>query len=144
MALTLPQKASLLAALNPFRLLEPNALHVLSFSAQEKAVDDGTRLFAAGDKSDGGLVVVDGEVRMVSASGSETLGPGTLIGVSALVSETLRPATATAVGKTRLLLVPRALMQQVLEAHPQSALQLRAHVAETVARTRGLLTGLEP
>lgn len=139
MPLRLDQKTRLIAAVPLFQALEPQAVHVLAFSAQEKSIGKGETLFARGDASDGGCIVVSGLLRLDPARGKEALrdfGAGTLIGETALVSETKRPATATALEAVTLLLLPRELMHHLFEAHPASAAQVRAIVARRLGETR--------
>lgn len=145
MAMRLDQKMRLLSALPLFQAMEPEAVHVLAFSVRERALPAGEILFRKGEASDGGYLVVAGAIDLDPASGAldrRRCGPGTLIGEVALVSATERPATAVAAEETRLLAIPRALMLQVLEAHPDSAARLRAHVAGRLGETRDGLRSL--
>jgi CRP-like cAMP-binding protein len=142
MALRLDQKTRLLAALPVFRVLEPEAVHVLAFSAKERKLAAGEQLFRIGDASDGGFVLVSGRVLLRAGSTEKMIEPGMLIGEAALISETTRPATALVEEAGSALELPRALVLQVLEAHPQSALRLRQHVKESIAATRNALRGI--
>jgi len=133
----LDQKHALLDALPLFGLLEPQARHVLAFSASERALRAGEVLFRRGDRADGGFVILSGRLALNASGegvdGAEIHGPGTLIGEAALLAETNRPGTALAVEPTRVLVLSRALMHRVLEEHPESAGALRRHVAARVA-----------
>lgn len=140
----LDQKAALMSALPLFQTLEPQALHVLAFSAQLRTLAPGDRLFGKGDGSDGGFIVVSGRIALnpdgVTAIGAEQAGAGTLIGEAALVSETARPATAIALEPTVVLQVRRDLIRQVLESHPDSAVKLHAHIAARLAEMQARLS----
>ena len=133
----LDQKIALFDALPTLALLEPQAKHVLAFSAEERALKAGDRLFSRGAKSEGGYLVLSGRIAVNATDqgveGAGMFGPGTLIGEAALVAETQCPASALAVEPSRLLVLTRALMHRVLEAHPASAGALRRHVAARVA-----------
>jgi len=133
----LDQKIALFDALPTLSLLEPQAKHVLAFSAEEKALRAGDRLFSRGAKTDGGYLVLSGRIAVNAAGegveGAEIVGPGALIGEAALLAETHSPASALAVEPSRLLVLTRALMHRVLEAHPASATALRHHAAARVA-----------
>lgn len=138
MALRLDQKARLLNALPLFQAMEPQAVHVLAFSAREMAIAAGETLFAAGSASDGGYIIASGRIRV----GDETFGPGTLIGATALISETQRPAAALALEPSVLVVLPRETILQVLEAHPGSAAALKRRIAADVAEMHGALKAL--
>lgn len=142
----LDQKTALLSAVLPFRVMEPQAVHVVAFSAQERRLQAGEQLFARGEASDGGYVIVSGRIALnpdgVTPMGAETYEAGSLIGETALISETSRPATAIALEPSLVLAVSRQVMRQVLEAHPESAARLHVHVAAEVARQHGALAAL--
>lgn len=138
MAMRLDQKARLLNALPLFQAMEPQAVHVLAFSAGEQSIAAGETIFTEGALSDGGFVIASGRIRL----GDETLGPGTLVGAAALISETERPATALALEPAVLVLLPRVLVLQVLEAHPGSAASLRRLIAAEVTAVQTSLKAL--
>lgn len=138
MALRLDQKARLLNALPLFQAMEPQAVHVLAFSAREMSAAAGETLFSMGEASDGGYLIASGRIRL----GDETFGPGTLLGAAALISETERPASALALEPSVLLVLPRILVLQVLEAHPGSAASLRRMIAAEVAEVQKSLKAL--
>lgn len=142
----LDQKTALLSALPTFRVLEPQAVHVIAFSAQERRLQAGEQLFARGDASDDGYVIASGRIALnpdgVTPMGAQTYEAGSLIGEAALISETVRPATAIALEPCVLLAVPRQIMRQVLEAHPESAARLHAHAAERLAQQHVALRNL--
>lgn len=145
MALRIDQKTRLLAALPVFQALEPEAVHVLSFSVRERRLAAGDTLFSRGAPSDGGFVVASGRIALDpsdSHAGIREFGPGALIGEVALVSETERPATAAAMEPSVVLVLPRQLIHQVLEAHPESAGRLRAYIAARLADTREAIRSL--
>lgn len=135
----LDEKIALMDALPLLGLLEPQARHVLAFSAEERSLRAGDVLFERGARADGGFLVLSGRIALNAAGagieGAQMIGPGLLIGEAALIAETTRPGTALAVEPTRLLVLPRSLMHKVLEAHPDSAAALRRHMAAKVAAT---------
>ena len=141
----LDHKISALSELPVFQALQPEAVHVLAFSAQDRSLKAGEELFRKGETSDGGFLVLSGRLS-VDTTGigmpGEELGPGTLIGEAALVTETIRPATVLALEPTTVLVLPRALMRRVLEAHPGSAEALRHHVSGVIAEAEANLRGL--
>lgn len=134
----LDQKIRALSEQPLFRVLQPEAVHVLAFSAQERSLKAGDELFRKGETSDGGFFVLSGRLAVDVAGlglADEELGPGALIGEAALITETIRPATILALEPSRLLVLSRALMHRVLDAHPGSADALRRHVGGLLAET---------
>ena len=145
MALRLDQKTRLMTALPFFAAMESAAVHILAFSARERAVPAGSVLFRAGEASSGGLIVASGTIRLETPGtlvAPASYGAGTLIGEAALVSETVRPATATATEASVVLDIPRALMVQVLEQHPDSASRLHDYAAARLATTRAAIASV--
>lgn len=134
----LDEKIALLAAQPLLGVLEPQALHVIAFSASERSLRAGEELFRAGETSEGGFLILSGRVR----AGDEDFSAGALIGKAALLAETTHPATVLALEPTVLLAMPRALMLRVLEAHPASTVALNRHVAGEVAGTHRDLKAL--
>jgi CRP-like cAMP-binding protein len=126
----------MLRALPLFASVDQEALRLLAFSATRKQLRPGDILFRRGDPTDGGLLVVSGEVVLdrtdSGAPSPHVFGPGALIGQRALFAAVERPATALARGPTVVLLFTRDLMHKVLDAHPETAALLhRALMAES-------------
>ncbi len=123
-----------------FRKVEPEALRLLAFSATRRQLRAGDILFRRGDISDGGFLVLDGEIVLDphddGAPSPYVFRSGTLIGQSALFAPLERPATAIARDNSSLLVFSRELMARVLEAHPQSAVALRDALAEDARKLR--------
>ena len=114
-----------------FKLMEPEALRLIAFSAETKLLRSGDVLFKEGDISDGGYLVVSGAL---TASGNPhgNIGAGSLIGEMALISDGPRPVTLTASEPTTVLRITRVLFRRVLEEFPQSAARLRDMIAGRV------------
>lgn len=133
-----------LKALPLFRKVESEALRLLAFSATRRQLRAGDILFRRGDISDGGFLVLDGEIVLDPAdAGAPTphlFRAGTLIGQSALFAPIERPATAIAREASSVLVFSRDLVARVLEAHPLSAVALRDSLAEE-ARKLGAAVG---
>lgn len=142
----LDEKIALFAALPTLALLEPQARHVLAFSAEEKGLRAGDVLFSKDAEADGGYLILSGRLAVnangAGIEGARVYGSGALVGEAALFAQTRRPGTALALEPTRLMVLPRALMHRVLEAHPGSAGAVRRHVAAQVAALEFELRGL--
>lgn len=145
-ALRLDEKAALLRALPAFALFEPEAIHVLAFSATPRRLAAGDLLFRIGEASVGGFLIAEGRIALNvhgdTALGGEELSTGALVGEAALIAETTWRATAIALEPSVALVLPRAVVHDVLEAHPGSAARLRAHVADRLAGIRETLASL--
>lgn len=127
-----------LKAIPLFRKVESEALRLLAFSATRRQLRAGDVLFRKGEVSDGGYLLLEGEVVLDSgddgAPSAHVFRSGTLIGQTALFAPIERAATAIAREPTSLLVFPRQLMARVLEEHPRSAVVLRNAVAEDARR----------
>ena len=132
-----------LTSLPAFRDLDGEAVRLIVFSAETRILRAGDVLFRAGDKTDGGFVVLSGAIALTVARGDETLvRPPALLGERALVAETLQPATATAREPTSVLKVSRELYRRVLAKYPDSAARVRAGAAARLFATRNELEDL--
>lgn len=123
-----------LKALPLFKRVEAEALRVLVFSATRRQVRAGEVLFRRGDSSDGGFLVLEGEVVLDAADdgspSKHVFGSGALIGQAALFSAVERPATAIVKTPGSMLVFPRDLILRVIDSYPQSAVAMRESLAE--------------
>ena len=142
----LDQKIVALNAQDLLRVLEPEALHVLAFSALPRRLNAGEELFRQGETADGGYVVVAGRLSVsltgVAIETDDQLGPGGLVGQAALFAPITRPQTVIALEPSDLLFIPQSLMRRVLEEHPVSARRLQTHIAEALGVVRAQLGAL--
>jgi CRP-like cAMP-binding protein len=123
-------------------LLERDALRLIAFSAETRRLRPSEILFREGERSDGGYVVLEGEIA-ATREGSDSLalaGPGALIGRLALFVRTKRPASAVARERSRLIRISPTLMRRVLEEFPAAASAMREAVADDLDELAG---GLE-
>ncbi|MCA0400870.1 MAG: Crp/Fnr family transcriptional regulator [Proteobacteria bacterium] len=132
-----------LKALPLFQRVEVEALRLIAFSANRRQLRAGDMLFRRGELSDGGFLVLAGEIVLDcsddGAPSPHLFGPGALIGQNALFSAVERAATALARDNAMVLVLSRDLVQRVLEAHPASAQALRDYLA---AEARSLASRL--
>lgn len=123
----------LLRALPLFSGISPEALRLLAFSATARNFRAGDTLFRRGEAADGAYLIISGEVVLDRADdgapSNHVFGPGTLLGQLALFTAVERPATGITRGAVSVLVISRDLMLKVLDAHPESAAQLRATLA---------------
>ncbi|MBH0237799.1 cyclic nucleotide-binding domain-containing protein [Methylobrevis albus] len=120
-------------------------LRLIAFSADNRRLDDGARLFSRGERAEAAYVVASGAVALTVTEfdGSERLvarcGRGTLIDERALVVDAERVADAHAVGDTEIIQIRRTLFRRILEEYPDVAERLIVHFS---ARLQGLSDAL--
>lgn len=122
-------------------LLERDALRLLAFSAETRRLRTNEVLFKEGERSDGGYVVLEGELGVVRKD-SETValaGPGSVVGQIALFVRLHRPSSAVARRETAVLRVSPTLMRRVLEEFPAAAESVRDAVADDLDDLTGQL-----
>ncbi|MEA2509977.1 MAG: family transcriptional regulator, cyclic receptor protein [Actinomycetota bacterium] len=116
--------ASHLGATRLFGELDPGALSSLAERAIERSYKKGQLLVYQGDTGDSVFVVVEGLVKVMvtSEEGEEmvlvTLRPGDTFGELSLVDGGPRSASAEAVEPTRVLIITRSVLLELLEKHP--------------------------
>ncbi len=117
--------------------LDEDALRLVAFSAEARALPSGHFLFHRGDPSDGAVLVVSGALALDAeredARAIRRVGPGALLDESALLAPGFRTDTATATGTTTTVAIPRSVMMRVLEAYPSNAVALRRYWAERLS-----------
>ncbi len=129
-------------ARNPtLRELESEALRLIAFSAETRILRAGDILFRRGDASDGGYVIRSGTIVLERDEGPPAIvAAPALLGDMALITETRRPATALAREPSSVLKISRTLFHRVLVEYPNSAMRVRAALAD---RLRVLARELE-
>ena len=125
-----------------FRLLSPHERAALARRGRERVFSaDGGRdasIFTEGKPCDGLWVVLEGRVKVfrLSARGRaqvlHTEGPGTTLGEVPLFDRGGYVASASAVGRARLLWLPRAEVEALCRRRPEVALAIIATMARRV------------
>src|SRR5918997_7072540 len=126
-----------------FGVLEMDAIRLIAFAAETRALKAGEVLFRKGERADGGYVVVRGTVALdAREDGSPApfvAEPGALIGQTALFLRGIRPATATAREASSVMRISPTLVRRVLEEYPRAAGILhQALVRDLVSLSSGL------
>lgn len=132
-------ETALMRALPIFAGVEPEALRILTFSTVSKTLRPGDVLFKKGEYSDGGYLVLDGEIEIDPTleeidNPPALFGKGALIGQLGLFIRLQRPGTAKAKLKTTTSFISRELMHKILISHPESAARICKNVAKDMAR----------
>jgi CRP-like cAMP-binding protein len=135
--MSLSDDIALLSGAPLLSLLDPEALRLLAFASDRRALEPGEVLFRRGETADGGYVVAAGALALDAGRGEPpfSAGPGTLIGRTALFVPARRPATATALAPSGVLHVSQSLMGRMLREFPDAALRLREALADDLATT---------
>jgi CRP-like cAMP-binding protein len=136
--MTLERDIDVLKQIPFFAEFPTEPLKLLAFGSDSHDLPDKTTLFKAGERADGGYVVMNGRVDLVAdvVAGRgvvASLPPGTLIGEIALIVETSRPADAVTVGRTRVLYIRRPLLRRILDEYPDTARMVYRQFADRVA-----------
>ncbi|MBX3524983.1 MAG: cyclic nucleotide-binding domain-containing protein [Rhodoblastus sp.] len=130
-----------------FRLLEPDALRLLAFSAETKLLRAGDVLCAAPARLEGGYLVLKGSLAIFDTR--DALGepskvvysPG-LVGELAMIAETEAAGSIISREPTTLLRISRAVFHRVLSEYPRSADAVRRMVSERLSSLSSQLTPL--
>ncbi|HEX8167566.1 MAG TPA: Crp/Fnr family transcriptional regulator [Beijerinckiaceae bacterium] len=141
--MTLENDIATLARAPLFHLMDHEALRLLAFAGEHRALKSGDVLFRKSDKADGGFVVVKGAIAVDGGSGGEPFvaEPGALIGQTALFSRGgERPATATARVPSAVLRISPTLMRRVLQEFPAAAEAIHGALSTELSTLSG---GLE-
>jgi len=108
---------------------------LLPSDARLTAVPAGELIFAQGDRGDKMYVIAEGEVRiLIDGKLVEVIGAGAILGEMALLDS--EPRSATAITKTRCVLVPldeRSFTDLVMR-RPEFALQVMRVLAHRLRR----------
>jgi CRP-like cAMP-binding protein len=135
---------SKIARIPLFASLEPEALRLIAMTAEILEISPGAVIFARGERSDGGCLVLSGTVGLFVSDYDVdpvvVVEAGSLIGELALFTATDRPATAKALDSVRIAKITRGAFKRVLQEHPSSSAQLRAVLAQ---RLTGFIDDLQ-
>lgn len=115
-----------------FDLVERDALRLMAFAADTRRLRANEFLFREGERSDGGYVVVSGEL-VTSKAGSDAItvaGRGALIGRTALFLRVKRPVSAMARERSEVLRISPTMMKRMLEEFPGAAASIREALAD--------------
>jgi CRP/FNR family cyclic AMP-dependent transcriptional regulator len=118
----------------------PQDLQALAAASRLRTYRRGQVVFTAGDKGDSVIVVVSGRVKVVvrSADGGEltltVILPGGVLGELVVADGGNRSADAQTMDETRLLLIPREMVQDISGRVPSVALALTRSVTASLRR----------
>jgi CRP-like cAMP-binding protein len=132
-----------LAGLSLFDGVPVDVLDELVVASRERALAPGQTLVREGDAGDELMLVLDGSATV--ALGGVTvgaIGPGDCVGEMALLDHAPRSATVTSTAPLRVLVVPAARVQNVLEAYPVVANRLVTVLSSRLRQSQAEWAGL--
>lgn len=131
-----------------FSALSDEESAALRASMTQVKVSKGHTLFKEGDEGDRLYVVIEGKLKLGTASidGRENLlsilGPGEMFGELSLFDPEPRTATATAVTDAKLLALAHDQVIGLVTAHPQTSLELLRRLAQRLRKSNEILADL--
>ena len=113
-------------------------LRLLAFGGENIKHKADNVLFRIGEPTEGGLVILSGQVSLAlhgqPSEDGERYKVGSLIGQRALLTPTKRRHTATAVSQTEVMLIRRSLFMRMLSEYPDLAARLHAQLSAELNR----------
>lgn len=128
--------AALLAAVQLFAGVSPEAIAALAERSVWHCVDEGEMLFTAGQRLSGLFVLASGRLQLDStrgrSRGSEAVMPGRTVCEECVFADQAVQARATAASGCELLEIPRWVLASHLEQDPAMALMMLASLSARV------------
>lgn len=137
---------AILAAAPLFRFFGHDALRLITFASERRALATDEVLFRPGDPADCAFVVMAGTLRLrPRAGGAEavTAGPSALIGQIALFTGGERPCEARAAEPADVMRVTPILVRRLMAEFPAAAAAIHDALAEDLAGLSADLARLE-
>ena len=110
-----------MAGTRPFDMLPREAVQLIAFSCDKRALKAGETLFSAGDPADCAYFVLMGGLTLSVDEAERRVEHGALIGETALMADVRRRATAKANEDCEVLRVPGVVFRRVLSEFPRAA-----------------------
>ena len=138
-------RQELLSNIPLFESLTPEDLEALSNRTESREFADGDPVFHQGDPGSSLFVIDDGAVEISYGEGRgrvvlATLFTGQYFGELSLFDGSPRSATATAVKKTRLLVLDREHLVDFVNKKPAAALRIIAEMSDRLRQTNELMS----
>jgi CRP-like cAMP-binding protein len=119
-----------LRQLELFSVFEPEALELLTMSAETQRLRAGDVLFRREEPSDGGYILTSGSIALQrddsGGPAERIVRPLAILGEIALMAATRRPIGAIAREPSVALKISRAVFHEVLENYPLTSARVRA------------------
>ena len=110
----------------------------IAMESAEKTFRSGEVIFNEGDPADALYVLVEGTVEIsIGEKGAINFmvgRPGEIFGWAALVDPYVRTGTAMSTADTKILRVPKDVMERVMKRHPEDGLRIMRHLTSILAQ----------
>jgi len=135
--MTLADDIDLLSRVSLFEGFPSEQLRMLAFGSKLIFFRGGEVLYQQDDVSDGGYVIINGQVDLVLSNGAREVVlasylRNSLIGEMALITRNSRVATAVARNNVEALFIPRELFNRMLAEYPDLAVELHRRISRTI------------
>jgi CRP/FNR family cyclic AMP-dependent transcriptional regulator len=119
-----------------FRGLATLQLAAVTAVVQQKEYMGGDMIVRQFDKNCDLMIIVSGNARISSFSGEmiAEVGPGSLIGEMSLIDDQPRSATVTAIGPTRVAVLPYSDLKGLLQTDRDLAATVTLNIARVLAQ----------
>jgi CRP/FNR family cyclic AMP-dependent transcriptional regulator len=139
------EHAKLLAGIALFDDLKAAELDELAARLNERKLEAGAVVFAAGDPGDALFIIAEGSVEITTGEGRvktalTTLFPGQIFGELSVFDGAPRSATATTTKPTTVLTLGKDEFHTFLMAHPSATLTIMGELAERIRATNDLFS----
>ena len=146
--MTLADDLELFSRVSLFGDFPAEQLRLIAFASKRRFHRAGEEIYREGQVSDGGYVIVSGQVDLVAGKGNRTVVLASflqngLIGELSLVTENRRIATAIARTNVELLFIPREAFRRMLSEYPQLAESLQRRIAANVRAMLSEMSAVE-
>lgn len=135
--MTLSDDINRLSSVSLFSEFPQEQLRLLAFGSRRLFLRGGEELFREGQMSDGGYLLVSGQIDIViERNGREHILSSqlenSLIGEMALITPNRRAATALARLNSELIHIPRELFKRMLSEYPELAGMMHEQISNSV------------
>lgn len=135
--MSLEQDIKFFSRVELFQGFSEEQLRLLAFGAERKIFRDGEKIFHQNDLSNGGYVIISGQINLVLRNNNkenviDSFSKNALIGEMALISSNRRAATAVAKGEAHLIFISRDLFRRMLTEFPELAVLLQERIQKNV------------
>ena len=135
--MALSDDIELLGGITLFEGFPAEQLRLLAFGSRRLFLRGGEVLFQEGDASDGGYVIVKGQLDLTVMAGNRekvlsSQLAGSLVGEVALVTSNRRVTNAIARTNCELIFMPRELFLRMLREYPELAASMHQRLADAV------------
>ncbi|MCB1416725.1 MAG: cyclic nucleotide-binding domain-containing protein [Nitratireductor sp.] len=135
--MALSDDIELLGGITLFDGFPAEQLRLLAFGSRRLFLRGGEVLFQEGDASDGGYVIVKGQLDLTVMAGNRekilsSQLAGSLVGEVTLVTSNRRVTNAIARTNCELIFMPRELFLRMLREYPELAASMHRRLADSV------------